>query len=79
MQGVGFRYAVLQLASGLLITGFVKNLNDGRVQLLVEGLTEEIDRLMRRIHESRIEQGIVDEKVCVGPATGEYCKFEIRM
>jgi acylphosphatase len=78
VQGVGFRYTVLQLASGLAITGFVRNLEDGRVQLLVEGTPEEIEKLMGRIHESRIDRGIADRTVRCCPATEEYQHFEIR-
>ena len=35
MQGVGFRYTVRQLAAGYEVSGWVKNLTDGRVELLV--------------------------------------------
>ena len=37
VQGVGFRYTVRSLASRMAVTGFVKNLPDGRVHLVVEG------------------------------------------
>ena len=37
VQGVGFRMTTRRLASGFPITGFVRNLSDGRVELLVEG------------------------------------------
>ena len=39
VQGVGFRYTVRMVASRFAVTGFVKNLPDGRVQLVAEGLT----------------------------------------
>ena len=42
VQGVGFRYTVRSLASRTAVTGFVKNLPDGRVQLVVEGPPDEI-------------------------------------
>ena len=78
MQGVGFRYTVLQLASGLAITGFVKNLEDGRVHLLVEGKPEEVGTLMTRIHESRIGRGIVQQSVRCSLPTGEYQHFDVQ-
>jgi acylphosphatase len=78
VQGVGFRYTVLQLASGLAITGFVKNLDDGRVHLLVEGSLQEIDQLLSKIQDSRIHRGIRDRTVRCSPATGAYTQFEIR-
>ena len=37
VQGIGFRYTVKQTALGYEVTGWVKNLADGRVELLVEG------------------------------------------
>ena len=35
VQGVGFRYATKQLATGFDVSGWVRNLPDGRVELLV--------------------------------------------
>jgi len=37
VQGVGFRYFVKELASQLSLTGWVRNLEDGRVEILAEG------------------------------------------
>lgn len=37
VQGVGFRYRTLQIAKEFDVSGFVRNLDDGRVQLEVEG------------------------------------------
>jgi len=37
VQGVGFRYTARSLARDANVTGFVKNLSDGRVELVVEG------------------------------------------
>ena len=43
VQGVGFRYSALQVAKGYDVTGFVENLPDGRVLLVTEGESHEID------------------------------------
>jgi acylphosphatase len=51
VQGVGFRYATLQLAKEFEVTGFVQNLTDGRVLLDVEGPGEEITALVEAIEE----------------------------
>ena len=51
VQGVGFRYATLQLAKEFEVTGFVQNLVDGRVLLEVEGAKAEIDALVEAIEE----------------------------
>lgn len=41
VQGVGFRYAVKRIAGGFEVTGWVKNLPDGRVELQAMSLDEE--------------------------------------
>jgi acylphosphatase len=51
VQGVGFRYATFQVAKEFEVTGFVKNLLDGRVQLEVEGEPAEIDALVTAVQE----------------------------
>lgn len=42
VQGVGFRYSVLQVARGYEVSGLVENLADGRVRLLAEGDRNEV-------------------------------------
>jgi len=51
VQGVGFRYTVLQVAKGYDVTGFVKNLTDGRVQLVAEGEGTEVDQFIAAVTE----------------------------
>jgi acylphosphatase len=49
VQGVGFRATCRWLAGGFDIVGFVRNLADGRVELLVQGDAAEIDRYLEAI------------------------------
>lgn len=51
VQGVGFRNTTVQLSSGLELAGTVRNLADGRVELIVEGAPTEIDKLVARLRE----------------------------
>jgi acylphosphatase len=51
VQGVGFRYAVMQVAKEYEVAGFVMNLPDGRVQLEAEGAADEIDALVAAVEE----------------------------
>lgn len=51
VQGVGFRYECLQIAKGYEVTGFVRNLEDGRVELLAEGSGSEVESFIGRIAE----------------------------
>jgi acylphosphatase len=51
VQGVGFRYSTLQVAKEFDVTGVVKNLADGRVQLEAEGTPVEVSAFIRAVEE----------------------------
>ncbi len=51
VQGVGFRYATLQVAKEFEVAGYVRNLADGRVQLEVEGLPRTVDAFVAAVEE----------------------------
>lgn len=51
VQGVGFRYSVLQVARGFEVTGVVENLADGRVRLVAEGERAEVDAFLEAVAE----------------------------
>jgi acylphosphatase len=65
VQGVGFRHTARMLAQGFAVSGYVRNLPDGRVQLLVEGEAAEVDRylgdLARKMSSYIAEQEIQEE------------------
>lgn len=51
VQGVGFRYFTYREASSLGITGYVKNLSDGRVEVFAEGSSENLQALLDRLQQ----------------------------
>lgn len=51
VQGVGFRMTAVHLARELPISGTVRNLDDGRVELIAQGRPREIDSLIKRLGE----------------------------
>ena len=53
VQGVGFRYTAIHLARPLALTGWVKNLWDGRVEMEVQGRPEAIERLLSGLRNQR--------------------------
>lgn len=53
VQGVGFRYTSCYLARSLGLTGWVRNLSDGNVEMEVQGDQMSIDRLTERLHQGR--------------------------
>lgn len=77
VQGVGFRYTVKTVATGFEVTGIVRNLIDGRVELVGEGPREELEAFQKAIRESGLEHFIRNEEVKWGDASGEFRGFEI--
>ncbi len=77
VQGVGFRYAVRSTAAGFEVTGAVRNLPDGRVELLAEGEKSELEAFRRAIRDSGLDHFIRDEKVMWSEPTNEFRGFEI--
>ena len=77
VQGVGFRYTVRSLAGRFGVTGFVRNLPDGRVHLVVEGAAGEIDAFLDEI-KAEMTTYIRDVQETIRPATGRFHAFEIR-
>ena len=53
VQGVGFRYRSVYLARPLGLTGWVKNLWDGRVEMEVQGKSVEIERFLAQLQQQR--------------------------
>ena len=62
VQGVGFRYSTKQIAMGFDILGWVRNLPDGRVEMLVAGEAEELDAFLEEIHDSPLDHHIREQE-----------------
>ena len=76
VQGVGFRYTAQSSARSFQVTGWVRNLADGRVELLAEGETAEIDAYLARGADS-LGSNIRHVDQFTEKATGEFRGFEI--
>ena len=59
VQGVGFRYRTHSIAQRFQVCGYVKNLIDGTVELVIEGEEEELDERVQRDPEARDRLGFV--------------------
>jgi acylphosphatase len=73
VQGVGFRYATKQLAAGFEVTGWVRNLPDGRVELLVISREEEEAlAFLTELEENSELSGFIKQKevIPITPPTG---------
>jgi acylphosphatase len=77
VQGVGFRYTVRNIAQQHDVRGYVRNLSDGRVELVMEGPDTEMDGLISEVID-RMSQYVKNVDQVVFPATGEFAQFCIR-
>jgi acylphosphatase len=77
VQGVGFRFTVDRAASRFNVAGFVKNLPDSRVLIVVEGESRELDRFLAHV-QSQMAGYIRTVAVAPGEANGEFAGFEVR-
>ena len=77
VQGVGFRDTVFSVAKHFNVTGHVRNLPNGSVELVAEGSPGEIRRFLEAIR-NRMAGFIDREEISESPSTGESIGFEIR-
>lgn len=77
VQGIGFRWTVKTLASGYEVTGTVRNLPDGRVELVAEGARTELSAFQQAIRESDLGHFIRKENVAWQEPLGGLRGFEI--
>jgi len=77
VQGVGFRYTTRTLARGFEVTGYVRNLPDRRVELVVEGPEDQLEGFLAAIGE-RMSGQIRNIESEIRPSIDEFANFEIR-
>jgi acylphosphatase len=77
VQGVGFRFVAQSAARPLGVTGWVKNLEDGRVEVVCEGEAGALNKFLDRIKNAF---GIYIRDVSIDPenATREFEEFDIK-
>lgn len=77
VQNVGFRYTVKSVATGFEVTGTVRNLDDGRVELISEGERAELEGFQHAIQDSEVGRFVRKETVLWSEAKNEFRGFEI--
>ncbi len=78
VQGVFFRVKTRQKAKVLGVTGWVKNLPDGRVEAVFEGGKEKVEQIIEWIKKGPLFSRVDDVKVDFEEYKGEFENFEIR-
>ncbi|MDP3980608.1 MAG: acylphosphatase [Chlamydiota bacterium] len=78
VQGVGFRYTVLRISEMFQgIKGFVRNLSDGRVQVVAEGDAGDLEAFQQRIEKSFLKNYILGREVTWVHIKSEFNSFTI--
>ncbi|MBI2824237.1 MAG: acylphosphatase [Planctomycetia bacterium] len=77
VQGVGFRYTARHVAGRFRVTGYVRNLADGRVQVVAEGEPAEVERFVQEVA-AEMAGYIRGTQSRSLPATGEFHEFDVR-
>ncbi len=77
VQGVGFRISAERVAGSLALKGWVRNLDDGRVEVLCEGEEGDVKRFTEKIV-SIFNRFISDVDIEWTDPSGEYETFDIR-
>ena len=77
VQGVGFRFTVCRIAERFSVTGFVRNLANGDVEMVVEGAEPELSDFICDIRNSQLRRYIMQDRVNWKPATGEFDRFGV--
>ena len=78
VQGVGFRWSVRHIAKGFDVTGFVRNLHDGRVELQAAGEEDEVRAFLEAILQSELRAHIKKQSETPLPGSSTFRGFEIR-
>jgi acylphosphatase len=78
VQGIGFRYTAREIACGYEVTGYVRNLPDGRVELVAEGVEEEVCAFVEAVRASQLRSHIRNADMNWSDATEAFRGFEVR-
>ena len=78
VQGVGFRHFTRQTAQQQDLTGWVRNLRDGRVEVMAEGKHADLNQLLGRLRKGPISADVNDIDYEFNDAQGEFESFRVR-
>jgi acylphosphatase len=75
VQGVGFRYFVVETAENLGLKGWVRNTWDGKVELVAEGSRVDLELLRDRAAQGPPSSFVTDIQESWEAATGQFTRF----
>ncbi len=77
VQGVAYRYFAEKRANELSLTGWVKNLHDGRVEVVAEGERRQLKEFLGMLKEGPRMARVEDFQATWGEASGEFQDFRV--
>jgi acylphosphatase len=77
VQGVAFRYSAIRHANSLGVTGWVRNLPDGRVEALIEGEEALVNQMVEWCHHGPRMAEVTTVQVERRAHTGKYPRFDV--
>lgn len=78
VQGVGFRYFVLEMATGLGLVGWVANDPDGSVRCVADGRRADLETLLAALNIGPLGGRVNDVEATWGPPRGSFEGFTVR-
>jgi len=77
VQGVAYRYATVQAAERLNVTGWVRNRPDGTVEAVFEGESHDVERMLNWCWKGPPSARVANIEVTREQPTGEFSRFTI--
>lgn len=77
VQGVGFRHFTKKNAESLGVTGWVKNLSDGRVEAIFQGSGDQIQELIQRCKKGPVSSYVKDIEVEMDSGDEDFEDFSV--
>lgn len=77
VTGVGFRFSTIQIARELGLTGWVRNTEDGKVEIIAEGEKEKLENLVMWARKGPPLAQVEKVNVEWQEATGEFRDFDV--
>ena len=78
VQGVGFRANARQKAQAYDVKGWIKNLFDGRVEAVVEGEQDSVQKMVKYLKRGPSFANVTDVEINDEPPTGNFNTFSIK-
>jgi len=76
VQGIGFRYTVQDMANQQKVSGWIKNLDDARVEIVAEAEEDTLNNFLQQVNQ-HFSRYIEDVKTQWLPASGQFRDFQI--